>query len=66
MSTLPAGRVVPVPRTLGELIATTSRSPKDGDPEELEQALDHVLVTVAPPDKNVRRTAIPPPLRQAE
>ena len=64
MSTLPPGQKVVVPRTLGDLIVTTSKSPNDGEPEELEEALDKVLVDVAQPDKNVRRTAIPPPLRR--
>lgn len=63
MSELP-GKFVPVPPTLGGLIATTCKNPNEGDHEELEQALDQVLVNVAQPDKNVRRTAIPPPLRR--
>ena len=40
MSKLPPGQKVFVPRTLGDLIVTTSKSPNDGEPEELEEALD--------------------------
>jgi hypothetical protein len=65
MSELP-GRPVPVPKTLGELIVAMAKSPNDGDPEELEQALDKVLVNIVQPDKNVRRTAIPPPLLRSK
>ena len=66
MSCLPAGRALRVPPALGELIATTARRPADGDPEELEHALGKTLATIAEPDKNVRRTAIPPPYRRVE
>jgi hypothetical protein len=73
MSVLPAGQRVAVPKDLGELIVKTSRKPIDADAEALEEALDQVLVTtivepekVATPDKSVRRTAIPPPLRRTE
>jgi hypothetical protein len=72
MSELPAGKRVAVPRDLGEMIAMTSRRPNEADVESLEEALCQVLVTVAEPeklaapDKSVRRTAIPPPLRRVE
>ena len=70
MSVLPAGQRVAVPQDLGEMIVKTSRKPNDADAEALEEALGQVLVTVAEPDKpaapdkSVRRTAIPPPLRR--
>jgi hypothetical protein len=66
MGVLPAGQRVTVPPSLGELIVTTARNPNDGDPEELERALEKTLAKVAETDKNVRRTAIPPPLRRVE
>jgi hypothetical protein len=74
MSVLPAGEPVAVPKDLGELIVKASRRPIDAEADLLEEALDQVLVTtvvepeekVAVPDKSVRRTAIPPPLRRTE
>jgi hypothetical protein len=73
MSKLPEGRVLQVPHELGELIASTARRPKDSDPEELEHALDQTLASISAPDKNpresdknLRRTAIPPPHRVAQ
>ncbi len=73
MSVLPAGQRVAVPHDLGELIVKASRRPIDAEADVLEEALDQVLVTtivepekVAAPDKSVRRTAIPPPLRRTE
>ena len=67
MSKLPEGRAVRVPPELGELIAATARRPTDSDPEELERALGQTLASVSaePTDKNLRRTAIPPPHRVA-
>jgi hypothetical protein len=70
MSELPAGQKVAVPAELGTLIVKTSRRPNEADVESLEEALGQVLVTViepektALPDRSVRRTAIPPPLRR--
>ncbi len=67
MSELPPGRELRVPAELGELITTTTRHGADGAaPEELQHVLDKILTSAAPPDKNVRRTAIPPPLRRTE
>jgi hypothetical protein len=74
MSVLPSGQRVAVPADLGALIAKTSRKPNEADAESLEEALSQVLVTTivepekvaAPPDRSVRRTAIPPPLRRTE
>lgn len=66
MSKLPPGRALPVPRDLGELIVTTVRRPAQSDPEELERALGQTLASIPEPDKNVRRTTIPPPVRTAE
>jgi hypothetical protein len=66
MSVLPDGRRVPVPAALGELITKTARHPDEGDAQELQHALEQVLVSAVEPDKNVRRTAIPPPLRRTQ
>jgi hypothetical protein len=66
MSKLPPGRVLRVPPDLGELIVTTGRRPADSDPEELERALGQTLATIPDSDKNLRRTAIPPPNRRPE
>jgi hypothetical protein len=66
MSELPPGLTIPVPKDLGELITTTARNPADAEPEELEHALGQILTSVAPSDKSVRRTAIPPPLHRTE
>jgi hypothetical protein len=63
MSKLPAGQDLRVPPALGELIATTARRPQESDSEELERALGQTLASVSAPDRNVRRTAIPPPHR---
>jgi hypothetical protein len=63
MSKLPAGQDLRVPPALGELIASTARRPNGSDPEDLERALEQTLVSVTPPDRNLRRTAIPPPHR---
>jgi hypothetical protein len=66
MSRLPEGKDLRVPPALGELIASTARRPRDSDPEELERILGQTLATVAPPDRSLRRTAIPPPHRVSE
>jgi hypothetical protein len=63
MSKLPPGRVLRVPAELGELITATARRPADSDPEELERLLGQTLASVPDSDKNLRRTAIPPPTR---
>ena len=46
MSKLPDGKDLRVPPALGELIAATTRRPKDSDPEELERALGQTLASV--------------------
>jgi hypothetical protein len=66
LRTLPSGRSLRVPAALGELIATTSRHPAEGDPEELERLLMKTLSTSPDADRAVRRTAIPPPYRKPE
>jgi hypothetical protein len=66
MSKLPAGQDLRVPPALGEMIAATARRPTDSDPEELERGLEQTLASVSPPDRNLRRTAIPPPHRVAQ
>ncbi len=66
MSKLPPGHKLPVPPELGDLIKTTARRPNDGDLEELERLerlLGQTLATIPAADKNLRRTAIPPPAR---
>jgi hypothetical protein len=64
LRTLPSGRSLRVPTSLGELIATTGRHPAEGDPEQLERLLMKTLSPAPEIDGTVRRTAIPPPLRK--
>jgi hypothetical protein len=73
MSRLPAGRLVRVPPELGESIAAAARRPADTDSEALERVFGQTLANVSEPDKivrepdkNLRRTAIPPPHRVTE
>jgi hypothetical protein len=63
MSKLPDGKTLRVPPSLGELITVISRHPDEGDPEELERLLMKTLATLPDPDRGLRRTAIPPPVR---
>ncbi|HKI21402.1 MAG TPA: hypothetical protein VKA15_26140 [Isosphaeraceae bacterium] len=60
MKSLPPGRTLRVPAQLGELIASTTRRPADGDTEELERLLMETLSTAPDAEKVGLRTTAPP------
>jgi hypothetical protein len=59
MKALPPGRSLRVPAPLGELIATTTRHPADGDTEQLERLLMETLSTAPDAEKVGLRTTAP-------
>jgi hypothetical protein len=64
MNKLPGGKSLRVPSKLGQRMAALNLHPDQGDPEELEHLLVQTLATLPDPDRGLRRTAIPPPLRK--
>jgi len=78
MRTLPPGKALRVPPTLGELIVATNQHPAESDIDELERLLTQTLSTVPErdvagdkrtvpkADGAVRSTAIPPPYRKPQ
>jgi hypothetical protein len=60
MKSLPPGRSLRVPAELGELIATTTRRPKDADTAELERLIMETLSKAPDTEKVGVRTTAPP------